>query len=157
MRKVISNTTPLIGLSEIGCLNLLKKLYGEILIPTAVLSEIKSEPSKSLVKNSDFIRVLSISDTNADKIFSSKLHAGEKEVILLAEKLKADLLLMDDNAAKKTAKFMGMKVTGTLGILLKAKQNGYISEIKPFLIRLTDTGFFVSEKIYQFVLEEANE
>ena len=59
-------------------------------------------------------------------MFRVKLHAGEVEVMILADEMNADLLLMDDNAAKKTAKFLGMTVTGTLGILIRAKKEKYI-------------------------------
>ena len=157
MRKVIANTTPLISLADIGCFELLQKLYGEIVIPHAVLEELKSEPVKTLVRNSNFIHVMRISDYRTKRIFSSRLHNGEVEVLLLAEEQDADLLLMDDNAAKKTAKFMGFKVTGTLGVLLKGKQEGYIREIKPLLDKLIATGFYVKPEIMQYVLEEANE
>lgn len=157
MRKVISNTTPLIGLADIGCFDVLKKLYKEIMIPAAVLDEVRSEPAKTLVSNSDFISVFHVADSQARKVFSSRLHAGEVEVMLLAEEKHADLIIMDDNAAKKTAKFLGFKVTGTLGVLLKAKQEGYIREIRPFVYKLEDTGFYVSPRVKQYVLEEANE
>ena len=157
MRKVVSNTTPLIGLADIGCFDVLKKLYEEIMIPTAVLEEVKSEPARTLVRNSDFIHVYPVKDSQSRKMFSSRLHAGEVEVMLLAEEKQADLLIMDDNAAKKTAKFLGFKVTGTLGILLKAKKEGHINAIKPLVEKLQETGFYVSPKVKQYVLEEANE
>ena len=157
MRRVIANTTPLISLADIGCFDILQKIYGEIVIPHAVLEEIKSEPAKTLVRNSNFIHVMRISDYRTKRIFSSRLHNGEVEVLLLAEEQDADLLLMDDNAAKKTAKFMGFKVTGTLGVLLKGKQEGYIRGIKPLLDKLIATGFYVKPEIMQYVLEEANE
>lgn len=157
MRRVIANTTPLICLADIACFDLLQKLYGEIFIPHAVLEEIKSEPAKTLVKNSNFIHVVNITDYRTKRFFSSRLHKGEVEVLLLAEEQCADLLLMDDNAAKKTAKFMGFKVTGTLGVLLKGKKDGYIHEIKPLLDKLIETGFYVKPEIMQYVLEEANE
>ena len=157
MRKVISNTTPLIGLADIGCLDVLQTLYEEIMIPDAVLEEVKSEPARTLVRNSEFIHVFSVADSWSRKMFSSRLHAGEVEVMLLAEEKQADLLIMDDNAAKKTAKFLGFKVTGTLGVLLKAKQEGHVKEVKQLVEKLQDNGFFVSPKVKQYVLEEANE
>ena len=54
-------------------------------------------------------------------MFSARLHAGEIEVLTLAQECGADLLIIDDNAAKKTAKYLGFTVTGTMGVLLKAK------------------------------------
>ena len=157
MRKVISNTTPLIALADIGCFDILQKIYEEIMIPAAVLEEVKSEPAKTLVTNNDFIRVFPVADSQVKKMFSSRLHAGEIEVMLLAEEKQADLLIMDDNSAKKMAKFLGFNVTGTLGVLLKAKNKGYINEIQPFVDKLQDNGFYVSFQVKQYVLEEAKE
>lgn len=90
-------------------------------------------------------------------MFRAKLHKGEVEVILLADEINADLILMDDNAAKKTAKFLGMNVTGTLGVLLRAKREGLIPEVKPMVDALQIDGLYISESVYQLVLEEAGE
>ena len=63
-------------------------------------------------------------------MYQAKLHAGEVEVMILAQETpKADLVVLDDNAAKKTAKFLGLKVTGTLGVILKAKKQGFIERV----------------------------
>ena len=157
MRKVVSNTTPLIALADIGHLDLLKKLYGEIYIPEAVIDEIKTEPARTVVKNSEWIKVKSIRNMEDKNLFRAKLHAGEVEVMILAEEIDADLLIMDDNAAKKTAKFLGMTVTGTLGLLIKAKRAGYIETVKPAMNALISNGFFISEQVQHYVLEEAGE
>lgn len=157
MRKVIANTTPLIALSNIGLLDLLKKIYDEIIIPDAVKEEIKSEPAKTLIEKSNWIKTLSVEDNSRKKIFSSRLHAGEVDVLLLADEQKADLLIIDDNAAKKTAKFLGFKVTGTLGVLIKAKKEGFIDEVKPAIKALLSDGLFISEEIVNLALKEAGE
>lgn len=164
-RKVIANTTPLIAFAGIGHLDLLQKLYGEIIIPRAVLNEIKNEPARSTVRAAIktettptmWINVCSISDVKTKQLYRAKLHGGEVEVMILAEEQHADLVLMDDNAAKKTAKFMGIKVTGTLGVLLRAKKAGYIAEVKPLMKALITNGMYISEKVYQYVLREAGE
>lgn len=66
------------------------------------------------------------------KMYKAKLHDGEVEVMILAQgETKADLVIIDDNAAKKTAKYLGLTVTGTMGVLLKAKSEGYIKQLAP--------------------------
>ena len=112
MRKVIVNTTPLIALANVGQLDILNKLYGNIMIPEAVFGEIKSEPARTAVTESKWIRICPISNSDDRKMYRARLHAGEVEVMILAKEKNADLLIMDDNAAKKTAKYMGFKVTG---------------------------------------------
>ena len=76
---------------------------------------------------------------------------------LLAQETKADLLIMDDNAAKKTAKYLGFPVTGTMGILLRAKREGLITEVKPLMEGLIEDGLFVSPTVQIYVLEQAGE
>ena len=157
MRKVIANTTPIIALADIGHLELLHDLYGEITIPTAVFDEIISEPARSIVNESDWIIVDSVIHQEQKRFYRSRLHDGEVEVMILSQEQNADLAIIDDNAAKKTAKFLGLKVTGTMGVLLKAKQEGLIKEVKPLLDDLIDNGLYVSQSITDMVLEAAGE
>jgi len=157
MRKVIVNTTPLIALADIGQLDLLRKLYTEIMIPGAVDYEIMSKPARTLVSAADWIKVMNITGMVQKSSFSSRLHSGEIEVILLAQETAADLLIIDDNAAKKTAKFLGFTVTGTMGVLLRAKREGLINEVKPLLEELIKDGLFVSPAVQNYVLEQAGE
>ncbi len=69
MRKVVSNTTPLIALCSVGQLELLRKLYDEIIIPRAVLEEIKSEPARSQIRSCDWISVKEIADTSQKRMY----------------------------------------------------------------------------------------
>jgi len=157
MRKVIVNTTPLIALADIGQLDLLRQLYTEVMIPSAVDCEIISEPARTLVSAADWIKIIRISGKVQKSSFSSRLHSGEIEVILLAQETNADLLIVDDNAAKKTAKFLGFPVTGTMGVLLRAKREGLITEVKPLLEWLIEDGLFVSPPVKNYVMEQAGE
>lgn len=92
------------------------------------------------------------------RMFKAKLHEGEVEVMLLAlEEPSANLVVLDDDAAKRTAKFLGLTVTGTLGVLLKAKKMGFVSEIRPLLDQMKMMNFFINEKIEKLVLAQAGE
>lgn len=77
--------------------------------------------------------------------------------MILAREQKADLVIMDDAAAKKTAKFLGFNVTGTLGILLKAKREGYLEKVEPILNELMLDGLFIGDIVKGYVLKEAGE
>lgn len=159
MRKVIVNSTPLIILGKIDELEILKDLYGEIIIPQAVFEEvtIKNDFAKEKILNSSWIKILEVQDKTNRKIYQAKLHDGEVEVMMLAKEISAELLIIDDNAAKKTAKFLEFKVTGTLGILLKAKSKKIISEVKPILEKMLNKNFYIDEKIIKLVLKTAGE
>lgn len=106
MRKVIVNSTPLIVLSGVGELNLLKKLYREVSIPEAVYREVtakKDSVCMQVIGESDWIHIEKIRDRSEKKMYKAKLHDGEVEVMILAQEKQADLVVIDDNAAKKTA------------------------------------------------------
>ncbi|MCM1494481.1 MAG: DUF3368 domain-containing protein [Bacteroides sp.] len=161
MRKVIVNTTPLIALCHVGQLDLLKKIYGEILIPQAVyreLSEKKESICKKQVDNSlDWIHVEKIENQLAKSMFKTQLHDGEVEVMILAKEKHADIIIMDDANAKKHAKYLKLPVTGTLGVLIKARKQGYISELKPVIQEMIDKNIYISENLMRFCLEQVDE
>ena len=91
-------------------------------------------------------------------MYKAKLHAGEVDVMILAQsEPKADLVVIDDNAAKKTAKYLGLTVTGTIGVLLKAKKMGAICSVKEAISRMQSNGFYISENIIELALKQAGE
>ncbi len=156
MRKVIVNSTPLIVLGNAGLLEILQKLYGRILVPEAVYQEVTAKDDAAgmiLLNGADWIQVEQVQNQSDARIFSSRLHAGEVEVMLLAREQKADLLIIDDNAAKSTAKYLGMKVTGSLGVLLRAKQMGFLEDINDAMERIIRNGFYVSEALKKHIIE----
>lgn len=160
MPRVIVNSTPLIVLSDIGELDLLKKLYSEIYIPQAVFDEVtaKADSACQAVKNSDWIHICRIKDQSQKRIYQAKLHEGEVEVMILAqEEPSADLVILDDNAAKKTAKFLGLKVTGSLGVILKAKKENHILNVMPLVKKMLANGFYISEEVVDLVKKAAGE
>lgn len=161
MRKVIVNTTPLIALCHVGQLDLLKKLYGEIIIPQAVYREL-SEKKESICKKQvdaslNWICVEKIENKMAKSMFKTQLHDGEVEVMILAKEKNADIVIIDDANAKKHAKYLKLPVTGTLGVLIKAKQQGYIMELKPIMQEMIDKNIYISENLMKFCLEQVNE
>ena len=157
MPKVIANTTPLIALANIDRLELLRELYGTVIVPQAVIDEIIREPAKQRVRNAPWIKVEAVQDSSQKDIFRARLHAGEVEVMILAREQKADLVIMDDDSAKKTAKFLGLHVTGTLGVLLKAKREGYLEKVEPIMNEMILDGLFISDTVKRYVLKEAGE
>lgn len=159
--RVIVNSTPLIVLANVNKLELLQQLYSRIVIPQAVYDEVTIKPHSSIretISHSSWITVEKISNIQEKKMYQAKLHAGEVEVMILAqENPPADLVILDDNAAKKTAKYLGLKVTGTLGILVKAKKQKLLAEVKPVLDEIICNGFYLSSELYTLVLQEVGE
>ena len=161
MRKVVANTTPLIALSHVGELELLKRLYEEIIIPEAVYKElsVKTESvcKKAVDSSLDWIRVEKIENQMAKAMYKTQLHEGEAEVMILSKEIGADVVIIDDANAKKHAKYLGLPVTGTLGVLIKAKQKGYVDELKPILYQMVQNGIYISPKLIEMCLEQAEE
>ena len=161
MRKVVVNTTPLIALSCVGQLYILKKLYGEIIIPEAVYKElsVKAESicKKEVDSSLDWIRVDKIKNQMAKNMYKTQLHDGEVEVMILAQEVAADVVIIDDANAKKHAKYLKLPVTGTLGILIKAKKSGYIDELKPILQRMVESNIYISQNLVDLCLKQVGE
>jgi len=160
-KTVIVNSTPLIALSSINQLALLRELYDIIIIPNAVKTEIEakngSKAHKDLELHSEWIHIKEIKNINQKHIFKTQLHDGEVEVMILGQELNADLLIIDDYVAREYVKYLGFKVVGTVGILLKAKATGLINEVKPLLDKLVTNGIYISERLYAEVLKTADE
>lgn len=159
MSKVIVNSTPIIILSEIGRLSLLNNLFDNVIIPDAVYNEIKVKHDsvyRQLLLAMNWIKVCKV-EKSSNLSFKARLHAGEIEVIKLGVINPDSLLILDDNSAKKTAKAFGLKVTGTLGILIQAKEKNIIDNVKPYIDKMLKAGFYVSSEIITMVLNIAGE
>jgi len=158
---VIVNSTPIIALSSVGCLGLLKDLYGTVIIPHAVKYEIgvkgKSKAQNQLEISLDWIQIKEINNVAQKQTFRTQLHDGEVEVIILGHELSADLLVIDDYNAREYAKYLDFKVIGTVGILLLAKSKGLIHEVKPLVDRLIENGIYISSRLYSEIMAIAVE
>jgi len=158
---IIVNSTPIIALSSIDNLHLLKELYKTVIIPCAVKDEIeaksKSKAHNQLEMSLDWIHVNEINNIAQKKTFRTQLHDGEVEVIILGQELFADLLIIDDYNAREYAKYLGFKVVGTIGILLLAKSKGIIHAIKPLMDKLIVNGIYISSRLYSEIMMIADE
>lgn len=149
---IVSNSSCLIVLGKLRKLDLLQKMYGRITIPGAVKREVfKSKPAPK------WIEVVEITQPIAHRILVKDLGDGESETIILGLELNADLLIVDDLAARRLSQSLGLKRTGTIGILLEAKRHGLIQEIRPILDEMLRRDFRVSRAVYDNALELAHE
>jgi len=103
------------------------------------------------------IRGEKLSDITLKKAFMLSLDEGEAEVVALAIERRADLVLLDEREARFVARNFGLKVVGTIGVLLRAKRLGFIESLKEEMRRLKEAGFRVSEKLEEEILREAGE
>jgi hypothetical protein len=149
MLKVVSNTTPLISLLKLSRIEILKDLYSEIVIPRAVYNEFEAGKNKEFYQDLSgikWIKIKDIKDELSVKYFLD-LDAGEAETIILASEIEADTIILDEKLGRIYAKHAGLKVTGTIGVLIKAKKEGLIDQIKPLLKELTEKGVWINERL----------
>lgn len=154
MLSVVSNTTPIISLLKLGRLELLRRLYGEIIIPKEVYREIEKGKDKGYYSDLsilEWIHIKEIQDRHTLKYFID-LDAGEAETIVLAKEIEADLVIIDETLGRRFAKHADLKVTGTIGILIKAKEGGYITKISPLLDELQAKGIWISDLLKRKIL-----
>jgi len=159
MLKIVSNTTPIISLLKINKLELLQKLYSEINIPTAVYYEIEAGRHRTFytdLSKIEWINIIEIKDKQAVKYFLD-LDAGEAEAIVLATEITADLVIIDEKLGRFHAKHADLKITGTIGVLIRAKTEGLISELKPILDELIEKEVWISERLKIEILRKVGE
>lgn len=104
-----------------------------------------------------WIKTQKIRDNKLKRALMMELDEGEAETIVLALELSADLILLDDYDARKVARSFGLKVTGTIGILIKAKQEGKIRSLKKEINGLMKSGFWIDRELYKRILKESGE
>ncbi len=161
---VVSDTSPLLGLSAIGHLELLKDQFGEVFIPQSVLAELKLETD--FRGTEDIQQALTqgwlvskeIQNEPLVRSLLSELHKGEAEAITLAIDLHLDMIVMDERIGRDRAKALGLNTVGILGVLLNARRHGKIASVKSAMKELRrEIGFFISESLYEEVLKQAGE
>jgi predicted nucleic acid-binding protein len=134
MRNVISNTSCLIALTNIGRLEILQKRYRHIIITPEVAQEF-DEPLP------DWISVVPVKDAVKTELITKYLDRGESSTIALASEVDDPLVILDDGKARAFAKNSGLTITGTLGILVKAYEMGLVTGINDILDDLRSVKF----------------
>ncbi len=157
--SVVSDSTVIIALAQVCRLDLLEKLFGEILVPEAVWREVtvRSKPGSEKIRVDGFIHVRKVHNKELVSLLREFVDEGEAEAIALALEANANLLLIDDRDARSLAKKLGLQIMGTLGVIALAKYNGLILEVKPIVDELVEKGFWISKRILEEFLRELGE
>jgi len=149
-RIIISDTSCLIILSKIQELELLQKLYGTII----TTQDVADEFGEMLP---DWIIIENAKDKYHQRILELQIDKGESSAIALALEIPDSILILDDFKARKVAGNLGLRFTGTIGIIIKAKLSALIPSIKPLLEKIVATDFRISAEIELQALKEAGE
>jgi uncharacterized protein len=158
---VVCDSTILIGLSKIGRLDLLREVFSRISVPQEVFHEVgkkgEGKPGSKSIKDTDWIEIIPVKDTTQVDLLMLSLDRGEAEVLALAKQLRADLILVDEEKARKSAVLAGYDVMGLLGLFILAKKFGLIDQVRPLIGELRRNKFRISDRIVSETLKRAGE
>lgn len=148
---VVSNSSPLIALEQIGHLDLLEQIFTTVLVPPAVAREATS------VVLPVWIIETSLTQAIGPRILRASLGPGESEAISLALEASAQWVILDDRPARRLATALNLPVIGTLGVLLASKRRGFLLAVRPCIDALVSHGFRIAPDLYERVLADAGE
>ncbi|BAZ70448.1 MAG: DUF3368 domain-containing protein [Pelatocladus maniniholoensis HA4357-MV3] len=158
---IVSNTSPILNLAIVDQLLLLYQQFGEVLIPSAVLDELKigeERPGSQTIReaiSAGWIQIREVTNEPLTQLLKQTLDKGEAEAIALAIELKADWILLDEREGRKVAQSLGLKVTGILGIILRAKQVGELESLQPVIDNLiSKAGFRIAPELLAQILKQ---
>ena len=137
---IISDTSCFIILTNIGELSLLQKLYSKITTTIEIATEF-GEPLP------EWVEILSVKSKDTQRLLEMQIDKGESSAIALALEISDSLLILDDIKARKVATQLGLSITGTLGIIIKAKLEGIIPSVIPILNKIKQTDFRLSNEV----------
>lgn len=165
MPEAISDSSTLIHLVGIGRLELLKEFYGKILITPAVWKEVveegKERPGTAEVieaQKSGWIEVIAPSNESVVRLLERELHKGEAEAVALAIERHPEVIFLDELEARRVADVYGLRKTGVVGILIRAKLGGKVVSLREELDRLrSEAGFWIGDEIYLQALKAVAE
>lgn len=150
--KAIVDATPLIALSLVGRLTLLREMFDEVIVPATVYDEVvvqgRGRPGAQELAQADWLQVVPFDADATIEPLLLELDAGELSVLLLAQQLQPDWVIIDERLARRVAQAMGLPVKGTLGVLLAAVWAELLSprEALEILDRLLSAGIRVSPR-----------
>lgn len=158
-KPVVVNNTPLVALHVLDRLDLLKELYDEVLVPLAVHAEFLATEQimrQMSLDSAPWIKTASLAHPQRVFVYSG-LGRGEAEVLGLAEEQSAQLVIIDERKGRRYAQRLGIPVTGTVGVLLLAKEKGLIDAIAPLFAELQKAGLYLDSSVITKALSVAGE
>jgi len=155
---LVADCSALVALASCNALGLLDRLFGTVVVPETVYREavVGNKPEAEQLQGYLRGRVRAL-DPEHTVLLDGFSDAGETEAMLLYHHLHASYLLIDDRRGRRMARINNIRVVGSLGVLLNAKQAGLIKAVKPYVERLSESDLYLSDALIATVLELAGE
>jgi len=155
---VVADASPLIAMARIGRLDLLRSVFGRLLVPGAVWREVVEgggdKAGAADVAAADWIERRAVVDSSLVNLLRHDLGAGEAEAIVLAREAKADFVLMDERLGRSAAHALGLKVVVVVGVLIEARARGLITDANEIMDQLhQQAGFWISAELRKLVTD----
>lgn len=157
MSIVVADTGTLISLGLANQIDLVEKMLGDFYLANAVWEELQRYENPEFDKNLLKYVQKRVTKIKSKNYLSVIMDYGESESVILYEELRADYLLIDDNKARKIAESLDVNCIGSIGLLVKAKQNGFISALKPAFEKWLDNERYFSTKLLNEILKQVGE
>ena len=160
MPEIICNTSPLQYLHQVGRLDLLPRLFSEVVVPTAVSAELAQGRRLGVdVPQLEVLPWVEMREPRSEVVLSliTDLGAGETATLALALERGDAVVILDDALARRHAQRLGVRFTGTLGLLLDAKRAGLIDAVTPVLDELQSLRFRLSAGTKEVIMQLAGE
>ena len=159
--RVVSNAGPLIHLSWVNQIDLLPQLFDVVLVPEQVRDEVLvgNDATRGIhgvraAFSSPWLQVYAVVDQEIEALPVGASHRGERAAIALMQQAQADLLLIDDRRAKRTAERLQLSATGTIGVLRTARNQGLLPTALPLVLQLRSFGFRVGQPLLELLERE---
>lgn len=151
---VVSDTSPITSLLSTNLIEILEKVYHQVLIPDAVYKELKKEH----MNLPSFIEVEQVKDRDTVSVLEKEVDIGEAEAIVLAREINADILLIDEKKGRMVAEREGIPIIGLIGVLVVAKKRGMVHSVMEVISILeTKAGFRISESLKDYISKTLGE
>jgi predicted nucleic acid-binding protein len=151
---IVSDSGPLIALSKLNLLFILQELFGEIFIPAEVWKEVvergKGKAGSEAIKKAKWIKVQDVGDEFSVEVLCRDIDRGEAEAIILAKRINADMLILDEKIAREVAMAIGLKVVGSLALIHEGIERGMVNQtIAEIIKKMKERNIWISDEVIE--------
>jgi len=151
---IVSNSGPLIALSKLNLLFILQDLFGEIVIPAEVWKEVvergKGKAGSEAIEEAKWIKVQDVGDDLSVEVLCRNIDRGEAEAIILAKRINADILILDEKIAREIAMAVGLKVVGSLALIYEGIKRGIVDQTLAEIIKkMRERNIWISDEVIE--------
>jgi predicted nucleic acid-binding protein len=153
---IVSDSGPLIALSKLNLLFILQEFFGEIIIPKEVWKEVvergKGKAGSEAIRKAKWIKVREVGDELSVEVLCREIERGEAEAIILAKRMNADVLILDEKIPREIAGAVGLKVVGSLALIHEGIERGLVNQtLGEITKKMRERKIWISDEVIEKV------